>query len=153
MAKVPRLWGDESMKSRSKTLIRAAKASGRRETAEAVAQSEGMIADFARIVGRPSRARSITSRERAWPPRSDAFAYPTLRPRANTRRDNLKRSADELKVRLEGRRRGAAEPSRSCKRVRALDELDNCANALAKARASRQSRPQGAMRAATGVSV
>src|SRR6266704_3981363 len=85
------------MKSRE-TLIRLKKFQVD-ERRRKVAQIEGMIAEFERMAGDLDREIK-TEQERAGIHDPAHFAYPTYAKAAMTRRENLKRSADELKVQL-----------------------------------------------------
>src|SRR5437588_10604306 len=88
----------ESMKSRE-TLIRLKKFQVD-EKRRRVAQIEGMIAEFDRMAG--DLDREIKSeQDRAGIHDPAHFAYPTYAKAAMARRENLKRSADELKVQLD----------------------------------------------------
>src|SRR5207244_1933426 len=88
----------ESMKSRE-TLIRLKKFHVD-EKRRRVAQIEGMIAEFERMGG--DLEREIKSeQERAGIHDPGHFAYPTYAKAAMARRENLKRSADELRIQLE----------------------------------------------------
>src|ERR1044072_9589882 len=102
MANSPEASGEyESMKSRE-TLIRLRKFQAD-EKRRRVAQIEGMIADFDRMSA--DLEREITAeQERAGIHDPTHFAYPTYAKAAITRRDNLKRSAAELKVQLDAPR-------------------------------------------------
>jgi flagellar FliJ protein len=95
---MPELRGEyESMKSRE-TLIRLKKFQVD-EKRRRVAQIEGMIAEFERIAGDLEREIK-TEQDRAGIHDPAHFAYPTYAKAAMQRRENLKRSADELKVQL-----------------------------------------------------
>src|SRR5437588_12780035 len=88
----------ESMKSRE-TLIRLKKFQVD-EKRRRVAQIEGMIAEFERMA--TDLDREIRSeQERAGIHDPAHFAYPTYAKAALQRRENLKRSAEELKVQLD----------------------------------------------------
>jgi flagellar export protein FliJ len=107
------------MKSRN-TLIRSKKfqVDDRRRK---VAQMEAMIADFQRIAGDLER-EIMAEQERAGIHDPTHFAYPTYAKAAMARRENLKRSIDELAVQLE---EAKIELQASCdelKRVELLDE-------------------------------
>src|SRR5918998_549561 len=90
-----------SMKSRE-TLIRLKKFQVD-EKRRKVAQIESMIADFDRMAVDLER-EITTEQERAGIHDPAHFAYPTYAKAAMVRRDNLKRSADELKGQLEDAR-------------------------------------------------
>jgi flagellar export protein FliJ len=109
------------MKSRE-TLIRLRKFQAD-EKRRRVAQIEGMIADFDRMSADLEREIGA-EQERAGIHDPTHFAYPTYAKAAIVRRDNLKRSADELKVQLEDARMALAEAFDELKKVELLDERD-----------------------------
>src|ERR671929_1245871 len=111
----------ESMKSRE-TLIRLKKFQVD-EKRRKVAQIEGMIAEFERMATDLDR-EIVAEQERAGIHDPAHFAYPTYAKAALTRRDNLKRSADELKGQLEDARLALAEAFEELKKVELLDERD-----------------------------
>jgi flagellar FliJ protein len=109
------------MKSRE-TLIRLKKFQVD-EKRRKVAQIEGMIAEFERIGG--DLEREIKSeQDRAGIHDPAHFAYPTYAKAAMARRENLKRSADELKVQLEDAKGALGEAFDEMKKVELLDERD-----------------------------
>jgi len=109
------------MKSRE-TLIRLKKFQVD-EKRRKVAQIEGMIAEFDRMVG--DLDREIRSeQERAGIHDPAHFAYPTYAKAAMTRRENLKRSADELRIQLEDAKGAQGEAFDELKKVELLDERD-----------------------------
>jgi flagellar export protein FliJ len=139
------------MKSRE-TLIRLRKFQAD-EKRRRVAQIEGMIADFDRMSADLEREISA-EQERAGIHDPTHFAYPTYAKAAITRRDNLKRSADELKVQLEDARMSLAEAFEELKKVELLDERDQMRERAAEgAREQAELDRIGAMRAAAGVRV
>src|SRR5262249_48856306 len=88
-----------------------------------VAQIEGMIAEFDRMAG--DLEREIKSeQDRAGIHDPAHFAYPTYAKAAMSRRDNLKRSADELRVQLEDAKAALGEAFEELKKVELLDERD-----------------------------
>jgi flagellar protein FliJ len=109
------------MKSRE-TLIRLRKFQVD-EKRRRVAQIEGMVADFDRMASDLDR-EIATEQERAGIHDPTHFAYPTYAKAAMGRRDNLKRSADELKTQLEEARLALAEAFEELKKVELLDERD-----------------------------
>src|SRR4051794_24442000 len=109
------------MKSRE-TVIRLKKFQAE-EKRRKVMQIEGMIGEFERIAGDLDR-EIRTEQERAGIHDPTHFAYPTYAKAALGRRDNLKRSADELKVQLEDARMALAEAFEELKKVELLDERD-----------------------------
>jgi flagellar export protein FliJ len=66
----------------------------------------------------------LTEQERAGISDPAHFAYPTYARAAMTRRDNLRRSADELKVQLDDARAQLAEAFDELKKVEILEERD-----------------------------
>jgi flagellar protein FliJ len=109
------------MKSRE-TLIRLKKFQVD-EKRRKVAQIEGMIAEFERMGG--DLDREIRSeQERAGIHDPAHFAYPTYAKAAMTRRENLKRSADELRIQLEDAKGAQGEAFDELKKVELLDERD-----------------------------
>ncbi|TMI98913.1 MAG: flagellar export protein FliJ [Alphaproteobacteria bacterium] len=109
------------MKSRE-TLIRLRKFQVD-EKRRRVAQIEGMVADFDRMAAELDR-EIAAEQDRAGIHDPTHFAYPTYAKAALVRRDNLKRSADELKVQLEDARMALAEAFEELKKVELLDERD-----------------------------
>src|SRR5205085_2704140 len=88
-----------------------------------VAQIEGMIAEFERMA--VELEREIKSeQDRAGIHDPGHFAYPTYAKAAMQRRENLKLSADELKIQLEEARAGLEEAFEEMKKVELLDERD-----------------------------
>ena len=109
------------MKSRE-TLIRLKKFQVD-EKRRKVAQIEGMIAEFERMVG--DLDREIRSeQERAGIHDPAHFAYPTYAKAAMGRRENLKRSADELRIQLEDAKGALGEAFDEMRKVEQLDERD-----------------------------
>ena len=109
------------MKSRD-TLIRLKKFQVD-EKRRKVAQIEGMIAEFDRMAVDLEREIK-TEQERAGIHDPAHFAYPTYAKAAMQRRENLKRSADELRGQLEDARAALAEAFDELKKVELLDERD-----------------------------
>lgn len=88
-----------------------------------VAQIESMIADFARMV--VDLDREIASEEQKSGISDPAhYAYPTFARAAVARRDNLKRSSDELKDQLEEARSLFGDAQDELKKVESLDGRD-----------------------------
>src|SRR5207244_4138654 len=111
----------DSMKSRE-TLIRLKKFQVD-EKRRRVAQIEGMIAEFDRMGG--DLDREIKSeQDRAGIHDPAHFAYPTYAKAAMTRRENLKRSVDELRIQLEEAKAALGEAFEEMKKVELLDERD-----------------------------
>jgi flagellar export protein FliJ len=109
------------MKSRE-TLIRLKKFHVD-EKRRRVAQIEGMIAEFDRMATDLER-EITTEQERAGISDPSHFAYPTYAKAAIQRRENLKRSADELKVQLDDAKASLGEAFEELKKVELLDERD-----------------------------
>jgi|SRR5690242_3118671 len=101
-----------------------------------VAQIEGMIAEFERMA--TDLDREIKSeQERAGIHDPAHFAYPTYAKAAMARKENLKRSADELKVQLDEAKAALGEAFEELKKVELLDERDQ-----ARERADENAREQ-----------
>jgi len=109
------------MKSRE-TLIRLRKFQAD-EKRRKVAQIEAMIAEFDRIATDLDR-EILFEQERSGIHDPGHFAYPTYAKAAMTRRDNLRRSADELKIQLADARAALSEAFEELKKVELLDERD-----------------------------
>ena len=88
-----------------------------------VVQIEGMIAEFERIATELEREIK-TEQDRAGIHDPAHFAYPTYAKAAIQRRENLKRSADELKGQLNDAKDALAEAFDELKKVELLDERD-----------------------------
>ena len=98
-----------------------------------VAQIEAMIADFRRIAN--DLELEIAAEEvRAGIHDPSHFAYPTYAKAAITRRENLKRSADELALQLEGTKAALQESFEELKKAELLDERDQDRQAPEEAR-------------------
>jgi flagellar protein FliJ len=109
------------MKSRE-TLIRLKKFQVD-ERRRKVAQIEGMIAEFERMA--LDLEREIKSeQDRAGIHDPGHFAYPTYAKAAMQRRENLQRSADDLKAQLEAATDALAEAFEEMKKIELLDERD-----------------------------
>jgi flagellar export protein FliJ len=132
------------MKSRD-TLIRLKKFQVD-ERRRKVAQIETMIAEFDRMAGDLDREIK-TEQDRAGIHDPAHFAYPTYAKAAMTRRENLRRSAGELKTQLDEAQAMLGEAFEELKKVELLDERDQ-----ARERADQAAREQveldriGAMR-------
>jgi flagellar export protein FliJ len=109
------------MKSRE-TLIRLKKFQVD-EKRRRVAQIEGMIAEFDRM-GVDLDREIKSEQDRAGIHDPGHFAYPTYAKAAMTRRENLKRSADELRIQLEEAKAALGEAFEELKKVELLDERD-----------------------------
>lgn len=129
----------ESMKSRE-TLIRLKKFQVD-EKRRRVAQIESMIADFERMC--LDLEREIESeQERAGINDPTHFAYPTYAKAAIVRRENLTRSADELRVQLDDAKAQLGDAFEELKKVELLDERDQ-----ARERAEESAREQADLNA------
>ena len=122
------------MKSRD-TLIRLKKFQVD-EKRRKVMQIEGMIAEFDRMAADLDR-EIMAEQERAGIHDPGHYAYPTYTKASLNRRDNLKRSADDLKGQLEDARGALGEAFDELKKVELLDERDQ-----ARERAGEQMREQ-----------
>jgi flagellar FliJ protein len=109
------------MKSRE-TLIRLKKFQVD-ERRRKVAQIEGMIAEFERMAGDLEREIKV-EQDRAGIHDPGHYAYPTYAKAAMQRRENLQRSADDLKIQLESATNALAEAFEDMKKVELLDERD-----------------------------
>ena len=109
------------MKSRD-TLIRLKKFQVD-EKRRKVAQIESMIADFDRMAFDLEREIRV-EQERAGISDPTHFAYPTYAKAAIQRRENIKRSGDELKVQLDAAKNALADAFEELKKVELLDERD-----------------------------
>jgi flagellar export protein FliJ len=122
------------MKSRD-TLIRLKKFQVD-EKRRRVTQIETMIADFQRMSVDLEREIQ-TEQERAGINDPSHFAYPTYAKAGIQRRENLTRSADELKGQLDEAKAALAEAFEELKKVELLDERDQ-----ARERAEENAREQ-----------
>jgi flagellar export protein FliJ len=139
------------MKSRE-TLIRLRKFQVD-EKRRRVAQIESMVADFDRMAGDLEREINV-EQDRAGIHDPTHFAYPTYAKAAIVRRDNLKRSADELKGQLEDARLALAEAFEELKKVELLDERDQARERVAEnAREQVELDRIGAMRGGAAIRV
>ena len=125
------------MKSRE-TLIRL-KRFQLDEKRRRVVQIEAMIAEFDRMAG--DLDREVAAEEKRSGISDLAhFAYPTYAKAARTRRDNLKRSADELKTQLDDAQAELGEAFEALKKVEVLENRERSAE-----RAAEGAREQAAM--------
>ena len=122
------------MKSRD-TLIRLKKFQVD-EKRRKVMQIEGMIAEFERIATELEREIKA-EQDRAGIHDPAHFAYPTYAKAAMARKENLKRSADELKGQLDDAKAALGEAFEELKKVELLDERDQ-----ARERADENAREQ-----------
>jgi flagellar protein FliJ len=88
-----------------------------------VAQIEAMIGDFERMATDLDREIKV-EQDRAGIHDPNHFAYPTYAKAAMARRDNLRRSTDELRMQLEEAKAALAEAAEEMKKVELLDERD-----------------------------
>lgn len=110
------------MKSRSKSLIRLKKFQVD-EKRRQVAQIEMMIADFERMANELDQQIEIEHQKTGI---SDVahFAYSTFAKAAQTRRDNLMVSANDMRGQLEGAQDALAEAVEELKKVELLDQRE-----------------------------
>jgi len=109
------------MKSRE-TLIRLKKFQVD-EKRRKVAQIESMIAEFERMASDLER-EIRAEQDRAGIHDPAHFAYPTYAKAAIARRENLNRSADDLRLQLEDAKGALGEAFDDLKKVELLDERD-----------------------------
>jgi flagellar FliJ protein len=110
------------MKSRE-TLIRLKKFQVD-EKRRKVAQIEGMIAEFERM-GVDLEREIKAEQDRAGIHDPAHFAYPTYAKAAMGRRENLKRSSDELRGQLDDAKAMLGEAFEELKKVEMLDQRDH----------------------------
>ncbi len=136
------------MKSRE-TLIRLKKFQVD-EKRRKVAQIETMMAEFDRIASELDREIKL-EQDRAGIHDPAHFAYPTYAKAAMGRRENLKRSSDDLRAQLDDAKAMLGEAFEELKKVEMLDERDH-----AREKAEENAREQteldriAAMRFSTG---
>jgi flagellar FliJ protein len=118
------------MKSRE-TLIRLKKFQVE-ERRRKVAQIETMIAEFERMAGDLDREIGA-EQERSGIHDPGHFAYPTYAKAAMNRRDNLRRSAEELKTQLDDAKATLGEAFEELKKAELLDERDQMRERLVEA--------------------
>lgn len=109
------------MKSRE-TLVRLKKFQVE-EKRRKVVQIETMIGEFERMSGDLDR-EIAAEEERSGIRDPSHFAYPTYAKAAMNRRDNLRRSAQELRIQLEDAKAAFGEALEELKKVELLDERD-----------------------------
>ena len=95
-----------------------------------MAQIEGMIAEFGRMAADLDR-EVATEEQRSGISDLAHFAYPTYAKAARTRRDNLKRSADELKTQLDDAQAELGEAFEALKKVEILENRERTAERVA----------------------
>lgn len=89
-----------------------------------VTQTEAMIADFERMAS--DLEREIAAEEQRSGISDPAhFAYPTYAKAAMTRRENLVRSADDLRVQLDKAKAELQDAFEDMKKVEILDDREN----------------------------
>ena len=104
-----------------------------------VSQIETMIAEFQRMAG--DLDREIQAEQtRAGIHDVTHFAYPTYARAATARRDNLLRSADDMRAQLQEAQDDLAEAFEEMKKVELLDERDQ-----AREKAAEKGRDQASM--------
>jgi flagellar export protein FliJ len=104
-----------------------------------VVQIETMIAEFERMAGDLDR-EILQEQEKAGIHDIAHYAYPTYAKAAMTRRDNLKRSADELVGQLTDAQDALAEAFEELKKIELLEERD-----VARERVAEAARDQSEM--------
>jgi flagellar export protein FliJ len=104
-----------------------------------VTQIESMVAEFHRMATDLDREIQ-QEQERSGITDVGHYAYPTYAKAAMTRRDNLVRSADELKGQLDAARDDLAEAFEDLKKLELLDERD-----ASRERMEENAREQAAM--------
>ena len=109
------------MKSRE-TLVRLKKFQVEEKRRKLV-QIETMIGEFERMAGDLDR-EIAAEEERSGIRDPSHFAYPTYAKAAMNRRDNLRRSAQELRIQLEDAKAAFGEALEELKKVELLDERD-----------------------------
>lgn len=107
-----------------------------------VAQIEAMIAEFARMMGDLDREIALEEKRAGINDRTH-FAYPTYARAAIARRDNLKRSADELQGQLNDARALFDEAQEELRKAESLDGREKAA-----ARPDAEPRAHGGLAAA-----
>jgi flagellar FliJ protein len=138
------------MKSRE-TLIRLRKFQ-LDEKRRRVVQIETMVAEFERMAVELDR-EILAEQERSGIHDPAHFAYPTYAKAAIQRRENLKRSADELKSQLDDAKAALGEAFEELKKVELLDERDQMRERTAEnAREQAELDQIGLMRARPSVS-
>ena len=136
------------MKSRE-TLIRLKKFQVDEKRRKA-AQIEGMIAEFERMASDLDREIQV-EQERSGISDPGHYAYPTYAKAAMGRRENLKRSTDELKAQCDDAKAALGEAFEELKKVEMLDERDHAREkAEANAREQQELDRIAAMRFSTG---
>ncbi len=99
-----------------------------------LSQIETMIAEFQRMAAELDR-EILAEQQRAGIHDVAHFAYPTYAKAAATRRDNLLRSADEMRGQLQEAQEELAEAFEELKKVELLDERDQQRERASEARA------------------
>src|SRR5688500_20396499 len=102
------------------------------ERRRSLAQIDTMIAECARM-GTDLEREIRNEQERAGIHDPAHFAYPTYAKAAIQRRENLKRSADELRVQLDDAKAALGEAFEELKKVELLDERDQARERAAEA--------------------
>jgi flagellar protein FliJ len=93
------------------------------EKRRSIAQIETMIAEFERMAGDLDREIKI-EQDRVGIHDPAHFAYPTYAKAAMQRRENLKRSAEDLKIQLADAKKAFEEAFEDMKKVELLGERD-----------------------------
>lgn len=97
-----------------------------------VAQIETMIAEFERMATDLDR-EIVTEQEKAGIHDVGHYAYPTYARAAKVRRDNLVRSADELRGQLADAQAALGESFEELKKIEILEERDGARERIAEA--------------------
>ena len=109
-----------------------------------VAQIEAMIAEFQRMAADLDR-EILAEQQRAGIHDVAHFAYPTYAKAAAARRDNLVRSAEEMRGQLAEAQDALAEAFEELKKVELLDERDQNREKQAETRADQKAMDDIAM--------
>jgi flagellar export protein FliJ len=111
-----------------------------------VAQIEAMIADFNRMSADLDR-EIATEEQRSGISDPHHFAYPTYARAAVVRRDNLRRSAEELREQLDEAKALFDTAGEELSKVESLDGREKASNGLVEAAAREMMTPQRFARA------
>ncbi len=95
-----------------------------------VAQIEMMIAEFERMAAELDE-QILAEQKRSGISDVNHFAYPTFAKAAMQRRDNLKVSADDLRVQLDAARAALAEAVEDMKKIELIEERDQARDRIA----------------------
>jgi flagellar export protein FliJ len=112
-----------------------------------VAQIESMVADFSKIA-RELEQEITVEEQRAGIFDTSHFAYPTYARAARARRDNLKRSAEELMSQLEDARNRLEEAIADLDKAQAFDAREKTADSVGELALAPQEKSALRLRAA-----